>query len=89
MFRNTSIDPGSPVVFGDGLRCVDAASSPGTLVRIGGAVATGGTMTNSFGHGTMAGTGSFFYQLWFRSTPASYCDPLAAFSLSNGVTLSW
>jgi hypothetical protein len=46
-------------------------------------------MTNTFGHGAMAGTGTFFYQLWFRSTPTSYCDPTAAFNLSNGTFLDW
>jgi hypothetical protein len=89
MFRNNGIDPSSPIVFGDGVRCVDAASSPTTFVRIGGAVAIGGTMINTFGHGSMAGTGTFFYQLWYRSAPASYCDPVAAFNLSNGTLLSW
>ena len=89
VFRNTALDPGSPIVFGDGLRCVDAASSPGTLARIGASIASNGVMTNTFGHGTMIGTGTFFYQLWFRSNPASYCNPSAAFNLSNGVTLNW
>jgi len=89
MFRNNGIDPSSPVVFGDGLRCVDAAASPSTFVRIGGAVANGGTMFNTVGHGAMAGVGSFFYQLWYRSTPLSYCDPSAAFNLSNGQSLTW
>jgi hypothetical protein len=89
MFRNNGIDPSSPIVFGDGIRCVDAAASPTTFVRIGGALAIGGTMINTFGHGAMAGTGSFFYQLWYRSAPASYCDPTAAFNLSNGAVLDW
>ena len=89
VFRNTGVDPLAPVVFGDGLRCVDASASPGTLVRIGAAAASGGTMLNELGHSAMAGTGTFFYQLWFRSTPVSYCDPSAAFNLSNGTTLDW
>jgi hypothetical protein len=89
LFRNNGIDPFSPIVFGDGLRCVDATSSPVTLVRIGGSVAVGGQSLHTFGHGSMAGTGSFFYQLWFRSAPASYCNPTTAFGLSNGETLHW
>jgi hypothetical protein len=89
LFRNNGIDPSSPVVFGDGIRCVDSAASPTTFVRIGGSTAVSGTMNNSFGHNAMAGVGSFFYQLWYRSTPISYCDPLAAFNLSNGVSIVW
>lgn len=85
LFRNTSLDAGSPVVFGDGIRCVDGAG----VVRIGGSGAAGGTATHTFGHGTMAGTGTFFYQAWFRSTPISYCDPTAAFNLGSGATLDW
>jgi hypothetical protein len=46
-------------------------------------------MINTFGHGAMAGTGSFFYQLWYRSTPTSFCDPAAGFNLSNGISLDW
>jgi hypothetical protein len=89
LFRNNGIDPSSPVVFGDGIRCVDATASPTTFVRLGGAGAVGGTMISTFGHGAMAGTGSFFYQLWYRSTPPSFCDPMAGFNFSNGVALAW
>jgi hypothetical protein len=42
-----------------------------------------------FGHGAMVGAGTFHYQIWYRSQPASYCDPLAAFNLSNGRSLVW
>lgn len=85
LFRNTTLAP-SPTVFGDGVLCVAATSS---LVRIGGAVAINGQSTHTFGHGTMSGSGSFFYQVWFRSFPASYCNPSSAFSLSSGATLDW
>lgn len=74
-----------PIVFGDGLRCVGVAN----LTRLAATVGTSGLSTHTFGHGAMAGTGSFYYQIWFRSTPASYCDPAAAFSLSNGQVLAW
>jgi hypothetical protein len=88
LLRNVAIDPSSPVIFGDGLRCVDAtAGSP--FVRLGAAAASGGVMINTVGHGPMAGTGTFYYQLWFRALPLSYCDPTAAFSLSNGATIEW
>jgi hypothetical protein len=89
MFRNNGIDPNSPVVFGDGLRCVDSQASPTTFVRIGGAIASGGVMVNTVGHAAMAGSGLFFYQLWYRSSPASYCNPTAAFNQSNGLLLAW
>ena len=59
------------------------------LVRLGVAPAFGGVSTHTFGHGAMAGAGSFFYQSWFRSTPVMYCDPSAGFNLSSGVRLIW
>ena len=40
-----------------------------------------------FGHG--AGAGTFHYQIWFRNQPIGFCDPVAAFNLSNGLTLTW
>lgn len=82
-FRNNGIDPLSPVVFGDGIRCVDATTSPTTFVRIGAVVASGGVSTAQIGHGGMAGVGTFYYQAWFRSTPISFCDPAAAFNLRD------
>ena len=84
VIRAPSLDVGSPVVFGDGLRCI---ATP--LVRLGGAVASSGTSVHTFGHGTAAGTGTFYYQIWFRNTPISFCDPTAAFNLSNGGSLDW
>jgi hypothetical protein len=72
------------VVFGDGLRCISVP-----LVRLAGTLAGGGISTHTFGHGAVAGRGSFYYQIWFRSQPIMFCDPLAAFNLSNGVRLEW
>jgi endonuclease I len=83
VIRGTGLDPAAPVVFGDGLRCV---STP--LVRLGADIAIGGLSRNSFGHGAAAGGGTFYYQLWFRSQPATFCTP-DAFNLSNGRTLDW
>ena len=51
-------------------------------------VAIGGVSRHEIGHGTMAGSGTFYYQLWFRNTPAMFCTP-DAFNLSNGRALSW
>jgi hypothetical protein len=84
VIRAAALDPSSPVVFGDGLRCIGVP-----LVRLGAAFAAGGTSTHGFGHGAMAGSGAFRYQLWFRNTPAMFCDPLAAFNLSSGRTIVW
>jgi hypothetical protein len=81
VIRAPGLDPASPVAFGDGLRCVSVP-----LVRLGAATAGGGTSTHTFGHATTPGT--YYYQLWFRNTPASYCTP-AAYNLSNGRVLSW
>ena len=83
VIRSPSLDPASPVVFGDGLRCIGVP-----LVRLAAEFASGGVSVHSFGHGTMAGSGSFYYQLWFRNTPAMFCTP-SAFNLSNGRALVW
>jgi len=88
LFRNNGIDPLSPVVFGDGVRCVDASASPSTFVRLSGTLAVGGVSTHTFGHGAMVGSGQFYYQIWFRNQPAMYCTP-AAFNLSQGRILCW
>jgi hypothetical protein len=84
VIRAADLDTGSPIVFGDGLRCIGTP-----LVRLAATFASGGTVTHTHGHGAGAGTGDFFYQLWFRNTPIMYCDPTAAFNLSNGWTLAW
>jgi hypothetical protein len=84
VIRAAGLDTGSPVVFGDGLRCVGVP-----LVRLAATFANAGTSTHTFGHGAMAGTGTFYYQLWFRNTPIMFCDPAAAFNLSGGRTLDW
>jgi hypothetical protein len=81
MIRSASReDP--PVVFGDGLRCIGVP-----LVRLAATQASGGVSIHTTGHG--AGAGTFDYQIWFRSQPIGYCDPLSAFNLSNGFTLTW
>jgi len=73
----------SPVAFGDGLRCVGTP-----VVRLAVTFASGGASNHIVGHGSMAGTGRFYYQLWFSSTPATFCTP-DAFNLSNGRTVIW
>jgi hypothetical protein len=78
---NTAESP--PVVFGDGLRCIGTIG----FVRIGSTTAAGGVSERAIVHG--AGAGTFFYQLWFRSTPATFCDPSAAFNLSSGLQVAW
>jgi hypothetical protein len=83
VLRSNALDASSPVVFGDGLRCI--ATSP--LVRLGATSAAGGTSLHAFGHGV--GPGDFYYQVWYRNTPSTFCDPFAAFNLSSGVRLGW
>jgi hypothetical protein len=85
VIRSPALDPASPVVFGDGLRCVGTTA----LVRLAPTVAVGGTSTHVFGHSAAVGPGVFYYQLWFRDTPSTYCDPSTAFNLSSGRTLTW
>jgi hypothetical protein len=86
VIRASSLDGASPVVFGDGLRCIGLP-----LVRLAGTLASGGASTHVLGHGAMApaGPGTFYYQLWFRNQPIMYCDPSAAFNLSSGRSLVW
>ena len=84
MIRADALDSAAPVEFGDGLRCVGTP-----LVRLAGAAASAGVSTHVVGHGTMAGSGTFFYQIWYRSQPGSYCNPFADFNLSQGQTLTW
>jgi len=84
VIRATGLDTGSPVVFGDGLRCIGTP-----LVRLAATFASGGRSIHTHGHGTGPGSGTFYYQLWFRNTPIMFCDPAAAFNLSSGRTLVW
>jgi Trypsin len=70
------------VVLGDGLRCVGTTS----LLRITSGVAALGELALPITHG--AGPGTFYYQLWYRQNPASYCNP-EAFNLSNGLAITW
>ena len=71
----------SPVVFGDGLRCVDVP-----VVRMGAVLAQGGSSVHTFGHGL--GPGAFHYQAWYRDQPGEFCTP-DAFNLSSGLSLQW
>jgi len=73
---------GAGIVFGDGLLCVAAP-----VVRIRSGLAQDGKISLMITHG--AGQGRFDYQLWFRNTPIMFCDPAAAFNLSNAVELTW
>jgi hypothetical protein len=84
VIRAAGLDAGSPLVFGDGLRCIGTP-----LVRLAATFASVGVVTHTHGHGIGAGSGTFSYQLWFRNTPIMFCDPTAAFNLSNGRTLMW
>jgi len=84
VIRAAGLDPASPVVFGDGLRCIGVP-----LVRLAATFAGGGTVSHTHGHNALVGSGSFYYQLWFRNTPVMFCDPAAAFNLSNGRILAW
>jgi hypothetical protein len=79
--RSATLDSSGGAVFGDGVRCV---ASP--FVRVRAAFAIGGTATYEFGHG--GGAGRFYYQLWYRSQPASFCTP-DAFNASGGRLLDW
>jgi hypothetical protein len=82
LIRSTA--PQTPAtVFGDGLLCV----APAGVVRISAVLSSNGVALNPAMHG--AGAGTFYYQLWVRSQPIMFCDPNAAFNLSNGLELTW
>jgi len=83
VIRASDLDPAAPVVFGDGLRCVGVP-----LVRLAGEIGIAGISSHTLGHGAGPGSGTFYYQLWFRNTPAMFCTP-DAFNLSGGRTLVW
>ena len=89
VIRSSQLDLNAPVVFGDGLRCVSTAG----LVRLSGTLASGGTSTHTFGHSSsMAGPGFFYYQLWYRNTPATFClapPGILPYNLSNGKRMYW
>jgi len=82
IIRAPNIDPAAPIAFGDGLRCVGS-----NVVRLAATFASNGCSFHTFGHGTMGG--SYYYQIWFRNQPIMYCDPTAAFNLSNGKCFTW
>lgn len=81
--RAASLDAQAPVVFGDGLRCVGVP-----VVRMSATIANGGTAVHIFGHGPSEPLGTQYYQLWFASSPKSFCSA-DAFHMSGGRTLDW
>ena len=83
LVRSSNLDPAGPSVFGDGVLCLRLP-----LVRLAATVADDGSAVHIVGHGSMAGPGTFFYQAWFRSIPATFCTP-DAFNLSSGRQITW
>jgi DNA-binding beta-propeller fold protein YncE len=80
LIRSSSLLP-TPAPFGDGVRCVTAP-----VVRLGASMASNGSSTHTFGHGVTGGV--YYYQLWFRHTPAAFCTPIA-FNSSSGRAVTW
>ena len=80
----------SPVVFGDGLRCVG-----GTLIRLVVKTASLGSASYpqagdqpiSVRGGVPSSGGTYAYQLWYRD-PASFCTSLT-YNISNGLLVQW
>jgi hypothetical protein len=83
LLRSPGLDASSPVVFGDGVRCIGVP-----VVRLGVTFANNGVATSPLGHGAMAGPGAFYYQLWLRNNPAMFCTP-ESFNMSQGRVLTW
>jgi hypothetical protein len=71
----------------DGVRCIDL----GGIVRLAATTASGGVSKHTIDH--VGGGGHFYYQIWFRNTPVSYCmtagPGMGASNLSNGWILTW
>ena len=82
VLRSTALRPAGPVVFRDGIQCL---ASPLDLLNA--SFAQGGTSRHELTH--TSGTGLFYYQLWYRSQPATFCDPTAASNLSSGRRIAW
>jgi RHS repeat-associated protein len=80
---SNALDASSPVVFGDGVMCLDACG----LVGLSATSAAGGSALHTVGHS--GGAGTFYYQVYFSSSPTSFCNPADSFNLSNGQTLDW
>ena len=80
-------------VFGDGLLCAS-----GTIIRLGGRVASSGVATYGAGDGTSAlisvrgqlpaGGGTRTYQGWYRNQAGAFCTP-DRFNLTNGIEIPW
>jgi hypothetical protein len=83
LMRSAILNPSGSVVFGDGVFCL---ANP--VVRLEGAIGSDGQTRHVFGHGAMAGSGTFYYQLHYRSLPAMSCTP-DAFNLSSGRAIVW
>jgi hypothetical protein len=82
---------GSPVVFGDGLRCVG-----GTLIRLGVKTASGGSASYpgvgdlpvSVKGAVPTNGGMRAYQTWYRDNNATFCTS-ATYNISSGVIVNW
>jgi hypothetical protein len=79
-----SVKSSNPFILNDGLHCLGLP-----LVRMSTAVAQQGSSTHTFGHGPLAGPGTFHYQAWFQNLPVSACNPTEGSSLSSGRSLTW
>lgn len=82
VIRASTLDA-TPIPFGDGLRCIGVP-----VVQLGATLAINGSSVHTFGHGTMIGGGTFYYQAWYRSLPSMYCTP-DGFNMSSGRALVW
>jgi hypothetical protein len=82
---------GSPVLFGDGLRCVG-----GTLIRLAVETASGGSASYpnagdlpvSVKGAVPTNGGLRAYQAWYRDNNATFCTS-ATYNISSGVIVNW
>jgi hypothetical protein len=72
----------APTIFGDGLLCLT-----GSVSRLRARIAVNGSTDHTITH--RSGTGTFYYQLWFRNLPATYCDSNKGFNTSNAYSVTW
>lgn len=83
-----------PVLFGDGIRCVNNPfqAQLGTRLNVAGASFVGGTPGPAIslqGSSTpLLAPVTRAYQCWYRNASPTYCTP-ALFNMTNGVLISW
>ncbi len=96
LIKGDAVNNGVPM--NDGILCI--TRPPGTIVRFGGHMAgSNGDLPGEWTYPnavqtmpvsvrTAQNAGTAFYQLWYRSTDAGFCNPSLS-NYSNGMAVTW